>query len=129
MTKGQRKEQDRQGLPGPFSKLYQPSSLALLDERTKFGKAVAALRQQLIKDLGGDISTQESMLVERAISKSLQCAALETRLLEGHEGSRPYYVSLSNSLRLDLLALGLQRRAKDVTKTLKELLDEDRNSD
>lgn len=100
---------------GPFSKIVKPSSFAHLDGRTSFAKTVASLRKGLVDDLGGTISVQENFLVDRIISKVLQASALELRLLQGQEENRPFYISLTNSLRLDLLAVGLERRFHEVT--------------
>lgn len=119
------KDRDNRLKHGAYSKILKADGLAALDQRTAFGKAVAALRRSLITDLGGDPSVQQSFLIDRVIAKALQASALEAKLLEGHEASRAFYISLSNSLRHDLLALGLERKAKDMGKTLKELLDED----
>ncbi len=128
-TEGMRKE-DRPMKHGIFSKILKPEGLTHLDRRTRFAKAVAELRRSLLADLGGDTSIQQNLLVERVISKALQCAALESQLLSGHAENRPFYISLSNSLRLDLLALGLSRKqvkVPDLNKYLDENYGENDN--
>lgn len=121
MSKESKKQVGR-SIHGAFSKAIKPNTLALLDKRTKFGKAVAALRHEFLKDLGMDISIQESILLDRVISKVLQCSIIERRLLEGHEENRPFYISLSNSLRLDLLTLGLERKSISIDEDKKKVL-------
>lgn len=128
MGKEGKKRPNRRTKHGAYSQLLKPSSFDLLDKRTSFGKAVSQLRQALVRDLGGTVSTQQSMLIDRAISKALRCSALEGQLLQGKETNLQFYISLSNSLRLDLLALGLERRQKEV-KTLQDILYEETQED
>lgn len=91
------------------------------DKRTVLGRELAALRKALVRDLGGDLSAQESLLVDRIVSKSFRCRCLEAAMFQGDPAADAQYIALSNSLRLDLQALGLRRRAKDVT-SLKDYL-------
>ncbi len=87
-----------------------------------------ALHDGLVADRGGPgaLSTAEGVLVEMAVDS--YCVALflmnniETRGCTKRDGSlRPAVLSLAtyqNTLRLHLQALGLQRRARDVTPDL-----------
>lgn len=97
-----------------------------LDMRSEAGQAIKRLRTQLETDLGGadNLSTQELLIVDRIVKKALIIEALENYALTrksifkrngeliGALGR--HYLSYSEALRRDLLALGLQRRAKDV---------------
>lgn len=97
-----------------------------LDMRSEAGQAVKRLRAQLESDLGGadTLSTQEHLMVDRIVKKALIIEALESYALSrktifkrngdliGALGR--HYLSYAEALRRDLLAIGLQRRAKDV---------------
>ena len=84
-----------------------------VDGRTKLGKAIAVLRASLVKDLGGDLSSMESILVDRVIHKAMKCWFYERNVLDGNNpGSRDHYLACCNSLRLDLIALGLEKKTE-----------------
>lgn len=97
-----------------------------LDMRSEAGQAVKRLRAQLVADLGGadTLSTQERLLVDRIVKKVLIVEALETYALRRKSLFKRngeligclgrHYLAYSEALRRDLLAVGLQRRAKDV---------------
>lgn len=91
-------------------------------------------RQGLIDDLGGDqsLSTAQLILIDRIIGK-LGCI----RCLEEHtrEGSvmvgdslapalKSSYLAFSNSIRLDLMALGLKRRTLDDGRSVQDVIKE-----
>jgi len=82
---------------------------------------LTACRQGMIRDLGPtdqDLSTAQLILVDRAIGKLglLRCIEEHVRehgVMAGHQlasALRGSYLSYSNSLRLDLQALGLHRK-------------------
>lgn len=76
-------------------------------------------RQGLIDDLGGDqsLSTAQAILIDRIISKlgvirCLEEHSRETSVMVGQElapALKSSYLAYSNSIRLDLLALGIGR--------------------
>lgn len=83
-----------------------------LDGRTAMAKSLAATRQLLVDALGGKPTPQQSIIVERAVYKAFRCGLFETAHLNGtgddhSAASDTYYLAWSNSLRLDLAALGL----------------------
>jgi hypothetical protein len=98
-----------------------------LDHRSSVGRALRRLRAQFTADLGGQeaLSTQESALVDRVVIKILVLHTVEgwtlrRRSLVKRSGQLPAvldrnYISWSESLRRDLVALGLKRRAKDLS--------------
>jgi len=89
-----------------------------IDGRSKFGKAIRQLRNSLIDDLGGDVSTQESLICDRVVFKVLRLCSFEAFILKSQgmetEKQSREYLAMSNSLRLDLQALGLQRREREI---------------
>ena len=87
-----------------------------LDGRTRLARWVAVLRGELLRDLGNDLSAMERVLLDRIIFKIIRCSLYERGILQDQNfGSRDFYLSCCNSLRLDLSALGLKKRLKTVT--------------
>ncbi len=115
-AKGDKSNTGRRGKHGLYLSL--PKGLKT-DGRTRIGKAILQLRRSLIADLGGDVSTQETLLLDRVIFKVLRLCSFEVYLLKSNDDGTPKqsreYLAMSNSLRLDLQALGLERRMQDVT--------------
>ena len=100
------------------------SSLFLdtFDKRGAWARRLRDLIADHISDLGGTdaISNGEKLLVRRVAMLALQLELMEQRFAanEGGEASAKQietYQRVTNTLRRTLEALGLQRRAKDVT--------------
>ena len=87
-----------------------------IDARTREGKTIIAAKGALISAIGGDPTPQESILIDRVIFKMLRCTLYEMATLQGNTngGSDHIYLAWSNSLRLDLQAIGLDRKTKQV---------------
>jgi hypothetical protein len=105
-----------------LERLLRHHGLAALDQRSTLARELAHWRQCLAADVGGDPSTAQAALIERVAAKRVMVGALEVYLL-AHPGTfcgtappalATLYRQMSDSLRADLLALGLERRAKDV---------------
>ncbi len=112
--KGDQTNRGRAGKHGLFVTL--PRNVKI-DKRTRFGRAVSQLRRALIDDLGGDLSTQKNLIVDRIVFKVLKLCSYESHIIDGNGGSNPsgekYYLAFANSLRLDLQALGLEKKILD----------------
>ena len=81
------------------------------------------LRAALTKDLGNDLSVMEEVLLDRVISKVVRCHLYEVGIISGQDlGSRDFYLACCNSLRHDLLSLGLKRRVKNLPGDLEAYL-------
>jgi hypothetical protein len=114
----------------------------VVDGRTSTGKALAKWRAELIRDIGGDPSTQESAIIDLIVKARLMLDSVDAWLLR-----QPTLVNarkkslfpvlmqrqtLADSLVRYLTALGLARRAKDVDGDLQAYVREkygNRNSD
>lgn len=106
----------KRGLHGLYVSL--PKTMKI-DGRSKFGKAILQLRTSLTADLGSDISTQESLIVDRVVFKVLRLCSFEAFILKDEGGTETEkqgreYLAMANSLRLDLQALGLERREQKI---------------
>src|SRR5215475_10384169 len=103
-------------------RLLRQHGLAVVDGRSTLGRELAHWRQCLVDDLGGDPSTAQTVLIERVAGKRLMVASLETFIVQHpsvflgqeHGYLLTTYRQLSDSLRADLIALGLERKAKEI---------------
>ena len=95
----------------------------LVDKRTRTGKALSKWRADLVGDLGGDISTQQSALIDLCIKSKLLLDSIDAWLL-----TQPSLINkrkkslipvvkerqaLADGLAKYLLALGLHRRTAE----------------
>jgi hypothetical protein len=98
-----------------------------IDGRTALGKTMSFLRRELVRHCGGSPSITETIIIERAIAKTIKCHLYELSVLSdpaNSPGSRDHYLALSNSLRLDLQALGLKPKAAEKVLDLKSYVKE-----
>ncbi len=99
----------------------------LPQDRAYIERYLTACRQGLIDDLGGDrnLSTAQAILIDRIISKlgCVRCIeehTLENSVMVGQElapALKSSYLAFSNSIRLDLQALGIgsNDKGKEIT--------------
>lgn len=101
---------------GAYSMLRQLQDYNKLDGRTRLGRAVQQLEAELVRDLGGDPSVMQMLLIQSLIPKAIFLAIKGTYALTTEDMTQidKHYVTVSNSLRHDLVTLGLERRIKDV---------------
>jgi len=78
-----------------------------LDQRSKLARAMRAVKADLTMAVGNDPSPQRRMLIDRCIYKLFRLTLFEAATLAGEKGADEHYLAWANSLRLDLLALGL----------------------
>jgi hypothetical protein len=105
--------------------------MRLIDKRTVTGKALAKWRNDLIADLGGDVSTQQSAMIDLCVKSKLMLDSIDAWLLtqpsliNKHKKSLLPVVkerqALADGLARYLAQLGLHRTQRE--KTLEELLD------
>jgi hypothetical protein len=97
--------------PGPFSR---DQSLTDMDNRTRAGRVMKGVIRELTDQIG-DPTAGQRLLIQSAGLKATRLALLSEQLLDGtppSEGSDHHALAWLNSLRLDLMALGLERREK-----------------
>ena len=96
------------------------------DGRRTVAKIFKQIRHGLETALGGDISPQESILVDRAVFMLYRIRVFETMALEGKDYNPAidqFYLAWCNTLRRTLETLGLKRIPRELD--LKELLNEE----
>ena len=93
--------------------------LCFLDGRSREAKILREIEAALVTSLGGDPSPQQILIIKRACVKALRCTAMEHQIvtLDGNvpESLSQDYLRWSRELRNDLLALGLERKQKQIT--------------
>jgi len=93
----------------------------LPEHRVELRRYLSACRNGLIEDLGGDLSTQETILVDRCISLLGVIRCIEEHAKEqgvfNNGKLQPslgkHYISYTNSLKQILVNLGLSKRDID----------------
>ncbi len=76
-----------------------------IDGRTRLGKTISALRNQL-RNFVGESTTGSELLIARIVYKSIRLGLYEAAKFADLEGGEAdHYLPMSNSLRLDLVAL------------------------
>jgi hypothetical protein len=114
---------------GPFSK---DRSLTSVDKRTKAGRLLRQTRADLVDHLGGNPTVAERLIIDSASLKAMRLYLLSEKFLAGGDiGQDTDHNALAwlNSLRLDLSALGLAKRIRDVTPTLADIVARHREID
>ena len=96
----------------------------VLDRRTSLGKQLAAWRSELVRDLGGDLSTQQLAIIDLAVRTRLLLESVDAWLLTQVtlvDVERKALIpvvkdrqQLSDALARYMTLLGLERRAKPV---------------
>ena len=96
---------------------YAADWIEKLDGRTTLAKVVQSRLAELQADLGGlhSLSYQERSLTRRAVWLEALIESREAALARGEEIEEGAHVQSVNALMGVWKALGLQRRAKDVT--------------
>jgi len=101
-------------------------TLSDLDARTKAAQRARQVLSAIQTDLGGEdrLSEAQKLLAMRCAVLAVQAEDYECRFLMGAAHEVPDYLATCNNLRRLLATLGLERRARDVTPSLREYLAE-----
>ena len=97
--------------PGPYSERI--SFGYVLDRRTSEGKFVLAIREQLTRHLGDQLTAPQQLIISGASIKALRLEMMlktilsEEAIASGNQDGQ--YLAWSNSLRRDLEAIGIAR--------------------
>jgi hypothetical protein len=107
-----------------------------LPEHRRYVEAyLSAAREGMIRDLGpkeGDLTAAQAVLIDRCVVKLgiLRCIeehVRETGVFSGRTFNKAlgvHYIAYSNSLRLDLQALGIDKRSVEPEMSLAEIIKE-----
>jgi hypothetical protein len=97
-----------------------------LDGRTMAAKRARDLVDGLVEDAGGadEVTVGQQQLIQRAACLGAYAEDIETRWLAGAEIDAREFAAIVNTQRRVLVAVGLQRRARDVTPDLRSYVRE-----
>ena len=96
-----------------------------LDGRTTLAKFTKAIRQDLTAALGGTLGAGQSIIVDLCVVKAARLQMLSEQILSGElppEEAERRFIWHANSLRRDLMALGLDKPSKAPPESLAEYL-------
>lgn len=94
--------------------------IAGADQRSATFRRYRDILAQLVADLGGDPSEAQQQIARRAASLAVWCEERDADAVSGRAFDIAAYTTAANSLRRLLADLGLERRARNVTPTLRE---------
>lgn len=86
-----------------------------LDGRLALAKTFRAIKGQLITSLGGNVSPQQEILLDRCVFILYKVKIFEALSLQGNAPAiDQVYLAWVNTLRRTLETLGLERRAREI---------------
>jgi hypothetical protein len=97
-------------------------TLEALDGRTIAARAVRDLIGAIESDLGGDPSTAQQQIIQRAAVTGAVLEDMATKWLAGGDLDVAMWATLTNVERRLYETLGIERRSKDVTPSLETYL-------
>lgn len=97
-------------------------SLSDIDRRTNAFKRTQSIIDQLEADVGGDPTTGQKLLIQRAAVVSAMCESEEAKWLSGGIVDPAVFCTLSNALRRLLESVGVHERvARDISPSLEQI--------
>lgn len=93
-----------------------------VDGRSVVFRRYREILAQLTSDMGGDPSEAQQQIARRAAMLAIWCEGEDTKAAKGQAIDIGAYTTASNSLRRLLESIGLERRARNVTPTIKEYM-------
>lgn len=93
-------------------------TLSDIDARTATYRRFKELVASYTSDLGSDLTTAESAIIQRVVSLQVWLEDAEASYAGNGELDIATYTTASNALRRLLADIGLQRRARDITPDL-----------
>jgi hypothetical protein len=93
-------------------------TLSDIDARTAAYRRFKELVASYTSDLGGDPTTGQQAIIQRAVSLQVWCEDAEAAYAATGEMDIATFTTATNALRRLLSDIGLERRAKDVTPSV-----------
>ncbi|TIL70370.1 MAG: hypothetical protein E5Y59_02980 [Mesorhizobium sp.] len=92
-----------------------------MDGRSAIARRIRELLSELIKDMGGDPSSPKLVIAKRAAVLAAWCECAEAKLAKDDTAlDIGTYTTAINTLRRLLTDIGLERKAKDITPSLRD---------
>jgi hypothetical protein len=89
-----------------------------VDGRSVIARRYRDILAQLTRDIGGDPSEAQSIIIRRATQLAVWCEQAEAEAAGGKPLNIGEYATATNTLRRLLLDLGLERRMLDITPNI-----------
>jgi hypothetical protein len=89
-----------------------------VDGRSALARRYRDILAQLTKDIGGDPSEAEAIIIRRATTLAVWCEQAEAEAAGGKPLNIGEYTTATNTLRRLLADIGLERRMKDITLSI-----------
>ncbi|WP_202354062.1 hypothetical protein [Mesorhizobium sp. 113-3-3] len=77
---------------------------------------------QLVSDMGGDPSEAKSIIAKRSTTLAIWCEEAEASMANGGDIDISEFTTATNALRRLLADIGLERRARDITPSLADII-------
>jgi hypothetical protein len=90
-----------------------------LDARTRPGRILERVRQQLTEHVGGHPTAAQQLIIDRCAWISVRLDLLDSKLAKGEDFNLPdtnYYLAWSNALSRMLMKLGIKQSAVTVNR-------------
>jgi hypothetical protein len=110
---------------GPYARLFRRASLTAQELHTREGMFLRRVQEELCRQLGGDPSMAQALLIDRAAKAALRLELFDREFANGKKMTLQdgrVYSSLHSSLRLILRDLGMKpKKAERRVPTIEEL--------
>lgn len=97
-----------------------------VDGRTALARRYRDILRELTSDLGGDPSAAQTIICRRAATLAVWCETAEAGMAAGKEIDIAEFTTATNALRRLLADIGLERKARDITPSLEQIMAEGR---
>lgn len=94
-----------------------------VDGRSVLARRYRDVLAQLVSDLGGDPSEAQSIIARRAATLAVWCEQAEAAMAKGEALDIATFTTAANTLRRLVSDLGLERRARDITPSLRDIIE------
>lgn len=111
--------------PSPFNATRVGTGRAILpgvDGRSAGARRYREIVHQLESDAGGDPSGAQQAIIRRAATLAVWCEQTEADFANGGDLDIQSFTTATNALRRLLADLGLERRARDITPSLRDYI-------
>jgi hypothetical protein len=112
--------------PQARSRISNGSAVFLegVDGRSGLARRYRDILASLVSDMGGDPSEAQNLIARRSATLAVWCELAETAMAKGDNLDIAEFTTAANALRRLLSDLGLERRARDVTPSLADIVNE-----
>jgi hypothetical protein len=110
--------------PQAKSRISNGSAVFLegVDGRSVLARRYRDIFASLVSDMGHDPSEAQNLIARRASTLAVWCELAEAGMAKGDDLDIAEFTTATNALRRLLADIGLERRARDISPTLSDIL-------